>query len=75
MYGRSGATSPRLKPCITVLGETVLTMGNALAVSFAGTVALWWCYFQRAEALGARAAENAEDAEDADAVGLAGRGR
>jgi low temperature requirement protein LtrA len=39
----------------------------ALAIGFAGTVALWWCYFQRAEALGARAAETAEDAG---AVGL-----
>ena len=60
---------------IIVLGETVLTMGNAfadepfalerllaLAIGFAGTVALWWCYFQRAEPLGARAAEDAEDA-------------
>ena len=60
---------------IIVLGETVLTMGTAfagepfelerlltLAIGFAGTVALWWCYFQRAEPLGARAAETAEDA-------------
>ena len=60
---------------IIVLGETVLTTGNAfvgepfeldrllaLAIAFAGTVALWWCYFQRAEALGAEAAETAEDA-------------
>jgi low temperature requirement protein LtrA len=67
---------------IIVLGETVLTMGNAfvgepfaadrllaLAISFAGTVALWWCYFQRAERLGAQAAETAEDAG---AVGLWG---
>jgi low temperature requirement protein LtrA len=67
---------------IIVLGETVLTMGNAfagepfelerllaLAIGFAGTVALWWCYFQRAEPLGARAAERAEDAG---AVGLWG---
>jgi len=67
---------------IIVLGETVLTMGNvfagepfelkrllALAIGFAGTVALWWCYFQRAEALGARAAESAQDAG---AVGLWG---
>jgi low temperature requirement protein LtrA len=67
---------------IIVLGETVLTMGNAfadepftlerllaLAIGFAGTVALWWCYFQRAEPLGARAAE---DAEDAGAVALWG---
>jgi low temperature requirement protein LtrA len=58
-----------------VLGESVLTMGAAfasepfeverllaLAIGFAGTVALWWCYFQRAEALGARAAETADDA-------------
>jgi low temperature requirement protein LtrA len=67
---------------IIVLGETVLTMGNAfagepfeaerllaLAIGFAGTVALWWCYFQRAEPLGAQAAETAEDAG---AVGLWG---
>jgi low temperature requirement protein LtrA len=67
---------------IIMLGESVLAMGNAfagepfelerllaLAIGFAGTVALWWCYFQRAEALGARAAE---DAEDAGVVGLWG---
>jgi low temperature requirement protein LtrA len=67
---------------IIVLGETVLTMGNAfagepfelerlvaLAIGFAGTVALWWCYFQRAEPLGVAAAETAEDAG---AVGLWG---
>jgi low temperature requirement protein LtrA len=67
---------------IIVLGETVLTMGTAfagepfeverllaLAIGFAGTVALWWCYFQRAEALGARAAETAKGAG---AVGLWG---
>jgi low temperature requirement protein LtrA len=67
---------------IIVLGETVLTMGTAfagepfvldrllvLSAGFVGTVALWWCYFQRAEALGARAAETAEDAG---AVGLWG---
>ena len=65
-----------------MLGETVLTMGNAfagepfelerllaLAIGFTGTVALWWCYFQRVEALGAQAAETAEDAG---AVGLWG---
>jgi low temperature requirement protein LtrA len=68
---------------IIALGETVLTMGSAfasepfglerllaLAIGFAGTVALWWRDFQRAEALGARAAETAEDAG---AVGLWGR--
>jgi low temperature requirement protein LtrA len=65
---------------IIVLGETVVTTGTAfanapfeldrllaLAIAFAGTVALWWCYFQRAEPLGARAARSAEDAG---AVGL-----
>jgi low temperature requirement protein LtrA len=60
---------------IIMLGETVLTTGTAfagepfslarllaLAIGFAGTVALWWCYFERAEPLAARAAETAEDA-------------
>jgi low temperature requirement protein LtrA len=67
---------------IIVLGETVLTMGNAFAsepfelerllaltIGFTGTVALWWCYFQRAEVLGV---EVAERADDAGAVGLWG---
>jgi low temperature requirement protein LtrA len=67
---------------IIALGETVLTTGNAftdqpfelerllaLAISFTGTVALWWCYFQRAERVGV---EIAETAEDAGAVGLWG---
>lgn len=65
---------------IIVLGETVLTMGDAfasepfdllrllaLAIGFTGTVALWWCYFQRAEPLGI---ELVEGAEDAGAIGL-----
>jgi low temperature requirement protein LtrA len=60
---------------IIALGETVLTMGTAftdepfelerllaLAIGFTGTVALWWCYFQRAEKVGAAVAEQAEDA-------------
>jgi low temperature requirement protein LtrA len=60
---------------IVVLGETVLLMGDAftdepfelerllaLAIGFTGTVALWWCYFQRAEGIGLEAAETAEDA-------------
>ena len=60
---------------IIALGETVLTTGTAftdepfelerllaLAIGFTGTVALWWCYFQRAEGIGAEAAETAEDA-------------
>jgi len=38
-------------------------------VAFAGTVALWWCYFQRAERIGVEAAESAEDAGP---VGLLG---
>jgi len=60
---------------IIALGETVLTTGNAftdepfelerllaLAIGFTGTVALWWCYFHRAEDVGVEAAESAEDA-------------
>jgi low temperature requirement protein LtrA len=67
---------------IVALGETVLTAGNAftdqpfdlerlgaLAISFTGTVALWWCYFERAEDIGL---EEAENAEDAGVVGWAG---
>jgi low temperature requirement protein LtrA len=60
---------------LIALGETVLTIGNAfadqpvqadrllvLAVAFAGTVALWWCYFHRAEEIGMNAVEGAADA-------------
>jgi low temperature requirement protein LtrA len=60
---------------IIALGETVLTTGDAftdepfkltrllaLAIAFTGTVALWWCYFRRAEGVGVEAAENADDA-------------
>jgi low temperature requirement protein LtrA len=60
---------------IIALGESVLTTGTAfvdeafeserllaLAIAFTGTVALWWCYFQRAEVVGAEAAQTAEDA-------------
>ncbi len=67
---------------LIALGETVLTIGNAfaeqpvqadrllvLAVAFAGAVALWWCYFHRADRLGASAAEEAPDA-----VGIVGLG-
>jgi low temperature requirement protein LtrA len=67
---------------IIALGETVLTMGDAftgqafeverllaLAIGFIGTLALWWCYFQRAEVIGA---EVAEAAEDPGAVGWSG---
>lgn len=58
---------------LIALGETVLTLGNAfagepvaaerllvLAVAFTGSVALWWCYFHRAEELGARAVAEAD---------------
>ena len=64
---------------IIALGETVLLMGDAftnepfelerllaLTIGFTGTVALWWCYFQRAEPIGV---ELAEAADDAGAVG------
>jgi low temperature requirement protein LtrA len=58
---------------IIALGETVLTMGSAftdepfevtrllaLAIGFTGTVALWWCYFERAEGIAVEATETAE---------------
>jgi low temperature requirement protein LtrA len=60
---------------IIVLGETVLTTGNAFAgepfsgerllaltIAFAGSVALWWCYFERAEGVAVEAVDAAEDA-------------
>jgi low temperature requirement protein LtrA len=60
---------------IIALGETVLTTGTAftdepfelerllaLAIAFTGTVALFWCYFGRAEPLGIEVAETADDA-------------
>jgi low temperature requirement protein LtrA len=60
---------------LIALGETVLTIGNAftdqpvqadrllvLAVAFTGTVALWWCYFNRAEEVGLKAVDGAGDA-------------
>jgi low temperature requirement protein LtrA len=60
---------------IIALGETVLTMGAtftdepfalerllALAIGFAGTVALWWCYFERADRIVVQATETAERA-------------
>jgi low temperature requirement protein LtrA len=59
---------------LIALGETVLTLGNAftdqplqadrllvLAVAFLGTVALWWCYFHRAEEIGVEAVEGARE--------------
>jgi low temperature requirement protein LtrA len=60
---------------LIALGETVLTTGAAfvdepfeavrlltLTVSFAGSVALWWCYFESAEPAGEEAAERSRDA-------------
>lgn len=60
---------------IIALGETVLTMGSAfthapfeperlvaLSVGFTGTVALWWCYFHRAERIGVELAEQDDQA-------------
>ena len=67
---------------IIALGETVLVTGTTftnepfeldrlltLVIAFTGTVALWWCYFQRTEGLGVEAAETAEDAGE---IGLEG---
>jgi low temperature requirement protein LtrA len=60
---------------LIALGETVLSIGNVfadhpvqadrllvLAVAFVGTVALWWCYFHRAEEIGKNAVAGAVDA-------------
>ena len=60
---------------ILALGETVILMGDAftdepfeidrllaLVIAFTGTVALWWCYFQRVEGIELQAAETDEDA-------------
>lgn len=59
---------------LIALGETVLTLGNAfagepvaadrllvLAVAFTGSVALWWCYFHRAEEVGVRAVRETDN--------------
>jgi low temperature requirement protein LtrA len=59
---------------LIALGETVLTLGNAfagepvaadrllvLAVAFTGSVALWWCYFHRAEEIGVRAVRGTDN--------------
>ena len=67
---------------LIALGETVLSIGNAFAglpvagdrllafaVAFAGTVALWWCYFHRAEDIGINAAGGAADASRIVGVG------
>ena len=67
---------------LIALGETVLTVGNvfanapvdaerliALTAAFTGTVSLWWCYFHRAERVGAEAVEGAGDASRLVAIG------
>jgi low temperature requirement protein LtrA len=67
---------------LIALGETVLTIGNAfadqpvqadrllvLAVAFTGAVALWWCYFHRAEDIGKNAVEGVVDASRIVGVG------
>ncbi len=70
---------------LIALGETVVTTGTAfterpftvarlgvLAISFLGSVALWWCYFQRMEEIGVQATRDADDAGAAGHVGIAG---
>jgi low temperature requirement protein LtrA len=67
---------------LIALGETVLTLGNAfagepvaadrllvLAVAFTGSVALWWCYFHRAEEIGVRAVKETDNPSRIVAVG------
>jgi low temperature requirement protein LtrA len=67
---------------LIALGETVLTIGNAFAdiplgtervvavtAAFGGTVALWWCYFHRAERVGKAAVEGSGNASRLVAVG------
>jgi len=67
---------------LIALGETVLTIGNAFAgvplgterviavtAAFVGTVALWWCYFHRAERVGQAALEGSGNASRLVAIG------
>ncbi len=67
---------------LIALGETVLTLGNAfadqpigaarllvLAFAFTGSVALWWCYFHRAEEIGVRAVQETGDPSRIVAIG------
>jgi low temperature requirement protein LtrA len=67
---------------LIALGETLLTTGTAfageavalgptvaLANAFLGSVALWYCYFQRAEGVGIRANESSEDASGVASLG------
>jgi len=67
---------------LIALGETILTTGVAFAAepvalgplvafvnAFIASVALWYCYFQRAEGEGARAFEMSEDASGVASLG------
>jgi low temperature requirement protein LtrA len=67
---------------LIALGETLLTTGTAfahepvalapivaLANAFLASVALWYCYFQRAEGEGLRASETSADASGVAALG------
>jgi low temperature requirement protein LtrA len=67
---------------LIALGETLLTTGTAFAGepvalgplvafvnAFVATVALWYCYFQRAEQTGLRASETSADASGVAALG------
>jgi low temperature requirement protein LtrA len=67
---------------LIALGETLLTTGTAFASepvalaplaafvnSFATSVALWFCYFQRAEGAGLRASETSADPSGVAALG------
>jgi low temperature requirement protein LtrA len=50
-------------PARAFVGEPfALERLGSLAIGFSGTVALWWCYFERAEGVGVEVAEAAEDA-------------
>jgi low temperature requirement protein LtrA len=67
---------------LIALGETVLTLGNAfagepvaadrllvLAAAFTGSVALWWCYFHRAEEIGVRSVQETDNPSRIVAIG------
>ena len=67
---------------LIALGETLITTGSAFAGeplafaptvalvnAFLGSVALWYCYFQRAEGIGLRVNESSEDASGIASLG------
>jgi low temperature requirement protein LtrA len=68
---------------LIALGETLITTGTAFAGqpvalgplvafvnAFVASVALWYCYFKRAEGEGLRASETSADASGVAAVGI-----